>query len=330
MFGAALPSLLGYLEMSHRHAKGLTTEWPYQSNALLGKLAPPGVFANLLDLPWLLALEFGPLLLFPLLLPRRIWRRAWDDAGLRLLLISAGVALAGFVSLRSHFTYNDFGQKIILVAMAAGVVLAACILAPDGRRSSALNPPGWALHDQSSRRPRRWLGWFVGLVLLLGLPVGLYQSPLAAVRRYISTGNPLGVFAHPLAARAEAEAEAGRFLRYALPADAVIQAHWGTARLELAQIARRQIGVTVVEQDTMVFFPTDAETHENTLRAVADVLENPTAAQRCHETLQAHGITHVFIGSVEREQWQGLDAFADERFFEGVFHDETSAVYALR
>ncbi len=330
MFGLALPSLLGYLEMSRRHAKGLTADWPYQTHALLGKLVPPGVIANLLDLPWLLALEFGPLLLFPILVPRRIWRRVWDDSGLRLLMLSALVALIGFVSVRSHFEYNDFGQKVILAAMAAGVVLAACILAPQARRPSLLNPLGWSLHGQSPQRPRRVLGGFIGLVLLLGLPVGLYQSPLAAVRRYVPKDSLLGVLAHDDAQRAAQEAGAGRFLRHNLPSDAVVQAHPFKERLQLAQIARRQIGITVLEQDTMVFFPTDATAHQHALEAIAEVLEQPVGAERCHATLRAHGITHVLVGTVERELWQGLDKFADQRFFESVFHDDVSAIYALR
>lgn len=330
MLGAALPSLRGYLEMSHRHEKGLTTQWPYQSKALLGKLAPPGVLANLLDLPWVLALEFGPLLLFPLLLPRRVWRRAWNDPGLRLLMISGCASLAGFVSVRSHFTYNDFGQKSILVAMAAGVVLAACILAPEARRPSLLNPLGWSLHGQSPRRPRRALSAFVGLVLLLGLPVGLYQSPLTAVRRYISKDSPLQALAHPMALRAAEEAAAGRFLRYGLPPDAVIQAHCGAERLDLAQIARKQIGVTLLERDTMVFVPANAEAHRRAHQGVVEVLEEPTPARRCHQTLRSHGITHVFVGSVERELWRGLEKFADQRYFKRVFHDGEWAIYALR
>jgi len=38
-----------------------------------------GILANLLDLPWVLAIELGPLLLLPLLLPGRVCRRAWRD-----------------------------------------------------------------------------------------------------------------------------------------------------------------------------------------------------------------------------------------------------------
>ncbi|MBU0638856.1 MAG: hypothetical protein KKB50_08325, partial [Planctomycetes bacterium] len=330
MLAVAWPSLQGYAEMSRRQEKGLTVEWPYQSHALLGRLAPPGALANLLDLPWVLLLELGPLLILPLLAPRRHWRRAWQDPGLRLLLLSAIVALLGFMNVRSDFKHNDFGQKIMMVTMAAGAVLAAGVLAPQARRPTLFNPLGWTLHGQSPQRRQLRLASFVGLILLLGLPVAIYEAPLTAVRRYIMEDSPLRIIAHPIALRSAEEAAAGRFLRYGLPAEAVIQAHCGTTRLVTAQIARKQIGVTALEQDTMVFFPADAGAHQNALDAVAEVLEQPVAAARCHETLHAHGITHVFVGSVERELWQGLDKFADERFFECVFHEGPSAVYALR
>ena len=174
------------------------------------------------------------------------------------------------------------------------------------------------------------MGAFVAVLLLLGLPVGLYQSPLAAIRRHITKDSPLRVFAHPLASRAAEEAAAGRLLRHGLPADAVIQAHWGTERLELAQIARKQIGVTVLEQDTMVFFPTDAAAHRQALQAIEKTLAHPTSAARCHQTLRQHGITHVFVGTIEREHWQGFEKFTDQRYFECVLEDNETAVYALR
>jgi len=322
MLGLSLPSLLGYLEMSHRHGKGLTAAWPYQEHALLGKLAPPGVVANLLDLPWVLVLEFGPLLLFPLLVPRRVWRRAWDDSGLRLLLISTVLTLAGFVTLRSHFTYNDFGQKIILAAQAAGVILAAAVLSPRLVRPTPGNPLGWTLHEETPARWRRPLGVFIGLILLLGLPVGLYQSPLAAVRRYVLLDDITGL--------ATREAATGLFMRHDLPAGAVLQADPGAERVWLAQIARRQIGVMTLERDTMVFYPANVAAHERTLQEVTTVLREPVAAERCHAALRSHGITHVFVGTIERDAWSGLDKFADERYFECVFEDEMTAVYALR
>ena len=167
-------------------------------------------------------------------------------------------------------------------------------------------------------------------MLLLGLPVGLYQSPLAAVCRYIPEESPLRMPTHDDVLRAAQEAGAGRFLRHDLSPNAVVQAHPFKERLKLAQIARRQIGIMVLEQDTMVFFPTDTTAHQKALDAVSEVLERPVGGERCRETLRAHGITHVLVGTVERELWQGLDKFADQRCFERVYHDEEAAVYALR
>ena len=330
MLGLAAPSLLGYVRMSGRHERGLTVNWPYQSHALLGRLVPPGQLANLLDLPWVLALELGPLVFFPLLASRGHWRRVWNDAGLRWLLLSALVAVAGFVTVRSDFTYNDFGQKIMLVAMAAGIVLAAGVLAPQSRRPTLLNPLGWSLPGQLPTRSRRPLAAFVALLLALGLPVGTYEAPLTAVRRYLSAHGPLGVLAHETAVRAARESGAYRFLRYDLPHDAVIQAHWGAERLDLVQVARKQAGVTVLERDTMVFQPADARAHARALDEVASVLGQPCAASICAATLRAHRVTHVYVGEIERRHWRGLEKFTDQRCFQPVFGDEAATVFAVR
>jgi len=325
----AAPSLSGYAEMSQRHGKSLTWEWPYAWHAFLGKLAPPGIVANLLDLPWFLTLEFGPLLIFPLLLPRATWRRAWSDDGLRLLLLSAAVALAAFVSVRSHFTYNDFGQKIIMVALAAGVVLAACLLAP-GAPPSIVNPLGWSLPAEWSSRRRRVCGALLCVVLLLSLPVGLFQSPLAAVRRYLPEVGPLRVLSHPAAQRAGREASAGRFLRERVPPDAVLQADCGVERLNLVQIARRQMGVAVLERDTEVFLPADRESYERCLAEVSAALTEPGDAAAAHAVLRRHHITHVFVGEIERERWRDAAKFDAPGCFECVFRDGELAVYELK
>lgn len=329
ILAAGTPSLLGYSEMSRRIGKGLTTEWPHQWNALLGRLVSPGIFANLLDLPWVLLLELGPLILFPLLLPRRIWKRAWNDAGLRLLLLSAVVAVAGFVTFRSHFTVNDFGQKTMLVAMAAGVVLAAALLSPRRATPTFLNPLGWSLHEHRSGHRRTKTAVFVALVLLAGLPVGLYEAPLTAIRRYLPQAGPLSRAVHAHARRAAAEAGAYQFLRYGLPANAVIQSHWDADRLNLVQIARKPLGVTTLETDTMVFHPADAAAHERCLREVSESLATRGPAERCHDTLHRYGITHVFVGLVEAEAWQGLEKFDDRRYFRPVFDDGRTRVLAL-
>ena len=324
-----LPTVLGYAEMSRRLGKSLTFEWPHHGNAFFGKLVPPGPLANLLDLPWILALELGPLLLFPLFLPRRIWRRIWDDAGLRLLLISACVAIAGYATVRSHFTYNDFGQKIMLVAISAGVVLSALLIDPKTSPISWLNPCGWTLIDQTPQRRRRGLAWFVGVVLLLGAPLGFFQSPLLAARRYLAQLPTLRGLSAPVLKRAAFEGDAGRFVRYELPPDAVLQGDVTTDRLELAQISRKQIGVTILERDTMVFSPHDVALHERTLAEVRRVLEEAVGAEECHAVLKTHNVTHVYVGELEREGWRGLDKFEQPLYFRCVFRDDAVAIYAL-
>jgi hypothetical protein len=193
-----------------------------------------------------------------------------------------------------------------------------------------LNPLGWSLQGQSPERPRRALTWLVGLVLLLGLPVGLYQSPLMVLRRWVAEDGPLGVLVDPLDSRARREAAAGLFLRYELPADAVVQAHWDVERLELPQIARQQIGVMVLERDTMVFYPAEPAAHAAALREVGEVLGGPATAQRCRDVLAAHRITHVLVGSVERALWRALEKFDDERYFDCLFRSAEARVYALR
>ena len=330
MLALSLPNLAGYAEMSRRQHVGLTTHWPHAGTALLGKLAPPGVFANLLDYPWVLAIEFGPLILFPILMPRRIWRRAWQDPGLRLLLITSALALIAFIVVRSDFIYNAFGQRIIMAPMAAGAILGGCILASETGRKRILNPLGWTLPGQTAERPRKLLAWFVGLTIIAGLPVALFQSPLAAVRRYFTENSALHMFASKLGQQAADDAAVDRFLRYELPPGAVLQPFSGTERLYIAQIARRQLGVTIIEPDTVIFHPKDTETFEQTLRDVTAALRTPVPSQDLHRILRASGVTYVLVGAIERENWTDLERFDDGSFFERVFADETAAVYALR
>ena len=329
MLALSFPSLAGYAEMSRRIGKGLTFEWPYQAHALLGRLAPPGVIANLLDLPWVLVLEFGPALLLPLFLPRALRRRAWADPGLRMLMLCSLLVVAGFVTVRSHFTYNDFGQKTMMVALAAGAVLGACVIAPRPGPVRWWNPLGWTLWGQSAARPRRLLAAFVGVVLLLALPQGCLQAPLTAVRRYLPAEGPLRRIVRADQVLAEAERGGYRYLRDALPADAVLQADPAADRLKLAQIARRQIGVTVLDRDTMVFYPADVRAHAAALEEVEAALAQAGSARRCRDVLVRHHITHVFLGVIERERWKRPDKFRDAECFARLYEDDACAVFAV-
>lgn len=326
MLAGSWSTLAGYQEMSHRFGKSLTTEWPYHKLAFLGRLVPPGVLANLLDYPWMLVIEFGALLVFPLLLTRAMWHSAWRDAGLRLLLISSAVSLVSFVVVRSHYTYNDFGPRVILIAMAAGAVLGSQIISGASRTTTFLNPLGWRFHERLNGKRRRLAGFLFVPLLLLGLPVGLYQAPLAALRRHLPLTGKLAFVVPDEVRAALAEAPALRFIRNELPATAVIQAFPGDKRVELLQLIDRQIGISVLQEDTMVFYPVDLARHKQRLTEMQQ-LERPDAnAAEVHALLQRLGVTHVLIGPIERKEWKGVAALDAAPYFKAVFSDATDTV----
>lgn len=328
---AAAPIVLSYMEMSARHGKGLTTEWPYSRNAWLGRLVAPGPLANLLDLPWTLPTEFGAMLLFPLLLvPRAIWRRAWADAGLRLLLICTPLAIAGFVTIRSHFMYNDFGQKSIMVAMAAGVILGACAVRPDSVRGWLLNPFGWRLHAGSTPVRRRSAAVLFVSVLVLGLPVGLSEIPLTAVRRYLPDRGRISTLLPDASKRAKVEGPAWGWMHRNLPADAVLQMDPSRDRVFLVQAIERQMGVTVLEANTMVFHPVDAAAHTRRLEALQRALYEPGTADDLQRAFRACGVTHVYVGTLELEQWKCVDLLEDASRYEPLWRTKAGTVYAVR
>ena len=350
----SVPQLVGYAEMSRRHHKGLTLDWPRPEDALLGRLLPPGPAANLLDLPWRLIVELGPLLVLPLLLAARTWAKLWLDAGVRYLLIATLLAIGAWVTVRSYFTYNDFGQKVMMVTLVAGAVCAACVARPEPLRCSWRNPLGIRFETAGllSAWPRLRRGLIVAL-LAVGSLVGFYQAPLNAVRRWVPTTGPLARLSHPLLVRAEREGAALHFMRHALPRDAIVQANWGAQRVDLQQLIKRRIGITVLEADTEVFMPRDIVRHQLTLDGleawlqygVASPQEIPRAgatrpadappaeradARRVARALRELGITHVFVGTVERRLWANAAVFDDARYFERVYHDDVADVYRLR
>lgn len=331
MLACAWPSLAGYREMSQRFGKSLTTEWSHQAHALLGHYVAPGPLANLLDLPWLLLIELGALIVFPLLLPGGVWRLAWRDRGVRLLLIASALALIGFVTLRSHYTYNDFGQRVILVVLATGVVLAGQIVSGSSASTTPIwNPLGWRFCEMLSPGRQRLAKFVFVPLLLLGLPVGLYQVPLAAVRRHLPLTGP-GSFLVPGDVR-QALREAGglHFMRDHLPANAVVQAHWGDGRVDLLQLIGHPLGVTVLQEDTMVFQPVQRAGHEQALADLTSALQSAGATPGAvRDTLAKHHITHVFVGEIERATWSGAAVLDDARFFRVDYRDAATAVYEV-
>ncbi|MBI5865385.1 MAG: hypothetical protein HZB38_12930 [Planctomycetes bacterium] len=328
MLALSLPSLRGYIETSQRHGKGLTIEWTvHQSHALLGRLVAPGPLANLLDLPWVLFFELGPLLLFPLLLPRQTWRRIWSDAGTRWILIAAGLAVVGFVTVRSHFTYNDFGQKVTMLTLIAGAVCGAGLVASELTRPSWINPLGWCFPPRLDGAPRRALPIVFAIALFLGCPVAVWQSPLAAARRFVSPDGPLARIATALPA---SDAAAVRYLRESSPPGAVVLAHWGVERLTLQQLIDRQIAIAELEQDTHVFQGRDPAIQELALQEIRAALTGDASAVEVHAVLTRHGVTHVLMGSVEREKWTAAAALHDAEFFKTDFAVPGAEVIQLR
>jgi hypothetical protein len=271
----------------------------------------PGPLANLLDLPWMLFFEMGALLVLPLLSGASGWLRGWRDSGIRLLLITGMIAIAVFPVARSNFEHNDFGQKVMLVALVAGAVMGG--MAFDSW-------PQW-------RRRTRAL---VVLVVVLGLPISIHEAPLTAVRRWVDPHGTLARLAPTDSALFAAESAAYRFLRDELPPDAVLQPHWDHRRLKLVQIARRPLGVTALERDTRVFIGPDLGAHEAALNAVSAALQDPSSPGALFATLRAHRITHVFMGEIERTSWGAVTALSDARYFRAVYDRDGVAVIALQ
>ncbi len=352
MICASSPIWIRYQDVARSHGKSLTLDWPErQEHAILGRFLPPGVLANLADLPWVLLLEMGPLLILPLMLPLAAWRRAWNDTGMRLLMLSAIVALVGFVSVRSSFTYNDFGQKVVMSVLVCGAILGAGVLAkvsqsePDAPARGKSEPDaqarvlGEALPKTTSLARRARIGatsrWFVAAVLLLGLPVSAWQSPLAAIRRFVTPNGPLGRISLALDSD---DALAVQYLRDLSPANAVVQGHWNGERVDprqpdrltLQQMIGRQIGAMVLEQDTHVFQGRDPSLQSQAVNEVSAVLTGDAPAVECHAVLRRHGITHLFVGSIERACWRDLQRFEEAVFFRCEFRQGGAAVYELR
>lgn len=359
MIFASSPIWIRYQDVARSHGKSLTLDWPErQEHAILGQFLPAGALANIADLPWVLLLEMGPLLVFPLMLSRGAWRRAWNDTGMRLMMLSAIVALAGFVSVRSSFTYNDFGQKIVMSVLVCGAILGAGIAtqseheaqasirseheAPasirseheaqasdDGQRSA--NSPSLARRARTGAARRGLLA----SVLVLGLPVSLWQSPLAAIRRFVSSDGLLGRISVALDPD---DALAVQYLRDVSPLSAVVQAHWNGERIDsrqpdrltLQQMIARQIGVMVLEQDTHVFQGRDPSLQTQAVEEVAAALAGDVSAVECHAVLRRHGITHLLVGSIERACWRNLERFENSDFFSCEFRHGGAAVFELR
>ncbi|MCA9242596.1 MAG: hypothetical protein KDA32_01475 [Phycisphaerales bacterium] len=322
------PLLLGFAEMSRRAGKGLSADWPPLHADAWPVLTAPGPLANLIDLPRLLIVEFGALAILPLLLTRRTWRCVWRDPGFSFLLLCAIVAVAGFVTFHSTFTYNDFGHRIMLLTQACAAMLASLAFWREPAQTRGLLPNTWL--PRGVWRNLATAGVFV--VIAAGSAVGFLQTPIAAIRRWAPPTGPLARLLPERAELALAEAGMTAYLRDETPADAVIQPACDPERVYLAQLTNRRLAVTILDADTMVFYPKDEAAREAALRETRHALAESDDARSAAETLRRHGATHVYVGEIEREQWSpaALAKFGDEAFFEKAYFDSSGAIYRLR
>jgi len=297
-----LPQVLGYLEMSRRGVGGLTLAWPRFDYAVLGRLLAPGPAANWLDASWVWMLEFGTLGLAIVCVRSSFWAAVWKDYGLRLLLLSGAAGLAMAYTLRSSHALVDYGFRIsVMPAQVFAALAAAALWMPDGARLNS----------------RRALGVVWGIGVALGLPVGLYEAPMMAVRTAFR------------ASPEQQDAGAIHFLRHCTPPDAVLQGS-PYDRVSLLQMTDRCLGVADLENSHVrVFYPLDVERLRAACGAVDQALREPRGG-RAAATLAAAGVDYVLIGSVER--WRGSDpsAFADDEGLERVYADEQAAVFRVR
>ena len=154
--------------------------------------------------------------------------------------------------------------------------------------------------------------------LLLGLPVGAYEAPVSAVRRFVRPGKTF-----------IAEKQAYRFLHDELPPDAVLQTHTAPPRATLIQLAERQWGVLdPADSDVGVFRPPDPRVVEDALNDVRFAAQTDSS-EEAHRRLRTHRITHLLVGLAECENWQHLDKLDDPRYFSPVYHDEAVTIYEL-
>ena len=313
------PQFSGYRAMSDRYEESISSDWPRNSLALTGRLVGPGVLANLLDLPWWLLLEFGVRFLACVLVGRQVYRNCWDDKGLRLLMTTSVCGLLLLASIRSGVHRFDYGFKIgALASMAFGAILCGCLLDPAPARARWWNPLGWRMRKEFGSVRRRMVSTVIPAAFLLGLPLGLYEAPITAVRRFVRPGETFA-----------AEHNAWRFLRDELPPDAVIQTQPGRPRPLLAQLADRQWGVLdPTDSDVGVFRPRDGLLIAGALSAVRRAGQSADA-KTARDLFRKHRVTHVFVGSIERDRWAHLDKFDDLGYFTPVYADDAVTVYAL-
>ncbi len=317
MVAVSIPQLMGYAESGRHPERGLTTEWPANAASSLGRLVSPGITANLLDLPVSLSLEFGAKFLLLLLVPGVFWRKMWRDDGLRCLCIAAVLAMIMGSVMRVELEHNDLRHKMLLVTIVFAAILAGGAAAPEPTSKRWWNPCGWR---PASSRGKLLSSAFMAILIASGLATELYEVPLTATRRYVEE-YLMTRAAGPLERTVlDAEREALGFMRYQLDDDAVVQAEGTPERARLAQLIRKQIGVMEAWDDVAVFAPPDRARYDERVDELLDVLRTESSASHTHAVLRRFGVTHVFVGRIEKNNWEHLDRFDDDALFADVFH----------
>ncbi len=301
-----LPLALGYSEMAHRFRGGLTTQWERFPLAVFGRHLPPGPLANFADLPWIMLFDMGlPLLALPLA-GRATWRKLLSDAALRPLLIAAVVGPLAMFTLRSTVNPFDYSFRLAIMPTQVFAALVTGTLVAGGAASL-------------SRRALVRVVLIGGVII--GLPVGLYEAPISALRSQLQKSQ------------LAADEGAIRFLR-ALPRGSIIQGdpvveQGKDDRLHLSELTDQRIGVLDPSHSHVrVFYPRDERAWQEHFERVRAAL-TATSPRAAYDALRELGVQYVLYGSVEAKHYGPPGAFENERYFEPVYRDAKARVYRL-
>jgi hypothetical protein len=290
-----------YAVMAGRYHGGLTLQWDRFPFALLGRLVPPGPLANYLDMPWLLLIDVGLPAIACVVVARTVWRAAWADAGMRLVLIVAALGPVAMFTVRSDVNPYDYGFRLgLMPAMAAAAILTGALVDPRNIRRRV--------------RPLR-VPLLVGGVLL-GLPVGLFELPVSALRSRLMT-DPM-----------DREAAAIHFIRANTPEDTVVQGD-PQSRFRLPERTDRPTGILDPSYSHIrVFTPPAPRIMEAAYEEVTRAFLDPQP-QRAAETLRRWGIDVVFVGWIEWDRYGLLPQFHDANHFALLYNDRDVEIYRV-
>lgn len=290
-----------YARMNNRAPGGLTTQWARPETAFLGQVLPPGPLANLLDAPWMILVDLGLPAIAMLFVAGTLWKRIWANAGMRLLLIAGVLGTFAPYTVRSSHSPFDYSFRVAIMPLQ---ILAALLA------GALLNP------QHVRRRLRPLCVPIVIAGVLLGLPVGLYEAPVMAIRSQLEPSPH------------RAETGALRYLRDNTPQSATILAAPGT-RFTLPQLVDRPLAIGDPNNSHVrVFYPRDMqrmrELYVDARRAFAT--SSSTESARVARRL---GATHILIGAIEYSEYGVLSQYDDDAYFEAVYTDEHARVVRL-